>query len=261
MRGRASSEASRLVQEAGIARWRPSGSSTRSRSWPSAARRRLNTVSSQPSKGWPRRTTRARSGVDCGNGLVCCLPAGKGVAYQPGASVAWRVATHVVKRTQRAVKRTLSSLEIVNADAFVFQRAGAAPEAPLQARRNGSAGVQDRSQSRRMARQGTWEALYGPRIMAGIRTTGRKQWSGPAPSVCGGTGAKQQARRGTGWRINKPKGRRAGSRSACIVLLTAGNRGRRDPCEGRRASHAQGHGGETGRKPEFRMSRKRNRHG
>ena len=67
--------------------------------------------------------------------------------------------------------------------------------------------------------------------------------------------------RGTGWRINKPKGRVAGNRSACIVLLTAGNRGRRDPSEGRRASDEQGHGWETGRKPEFRISRARNRHG
>ena len=30
---------------------------------------------------------------------------GKGVARQPEASVAWRAATHVVKRTQRVVKR------------------------------------------------------------------------------------------------------------------------------------------------------------
>ena len=31
-------------------------------------------------------------------------PSGKGAARQPGASVAWRTATSVVKRTQRVVK-------------------------------------------------------------------------------------------------------------------------------------------------------------
>ena len=62
-----------------------------------------------------------------------------------------------------------------------------------------------------------------------------------------------QAPCGTGWRTNKPKGGVAGSRSACIVLMTAGNRGRWDPSEGRRASHVQDHGGGTGRKPEFRQ--------
>ena len=30
---------------------------------------------------------------------------GRGAARQPGASVAWRVAIHVLKRTQRVVKR------------------------------------------------------------------------------------------------------------------------------------------------------------
>ena len=32
-------------------------------------------------------------------------PPGRGRAGQPGASVAWRAVTHVVKRTQRVVKR------------------------------------------------------------------------------------------------------------------------------------------------------------
>ena len=38
-------------------------------------------------------------------------------------------------------KATLWSLEILNVDAFVLAIAGAAPEAPPRARRNGSSGV------------------------------------------------------------------------------------------------------------------------
>ncbi len=51
---------------------------------------------------------------------------------------------------------------------------------------------------------------------------------------------------------NKPKGSRSGSRSAFIVLLTAGNRVRWDPPEGRGVPHGQAPGGETVREPESR---------
>ena len=50
---------------------------------------------------------------------------------------------------------TLLSLEIHNDDAFVFAKSGAAPEAPLSARRNGSSGVGERLHSHGMARRGT----------------------------------------------------------------------------------------------------------
>ena len=59
-------------------------------------------------------------------------------------------------------------------------------------------------------------------------------------------------RHGTGWRTNKPKGRRSGGRSARIVLMTAGNRGRRDPTEGRGAPHVQTHWRETRGDSELR---------
>jgi len=50
---------------------------------------------------------------------------------------------------------TLLSLEILNVDALVLIIAGAALEAPLQARRNGSSGVRERLHSHGMARRGT----------------------------------------------------------------------------------------------------------
>ena len=93
---------------------------------------------------------------------------------------------------------TLLSLEILNVDAFVFISAGAVPEAPLRARRNGSTGVRERLHSHGKARRGTWEAPYCPRTMAGTRTTGRNKGSGPAPGLRG-AGANKQAKRGTGW--------------------------------------------------------------
>ena len=108
------------------------------------------------------------------------------------------MATHVCEAYTAGGEATLLSLEILNVDAFVFVIAGAAPEAPLQARRNGSSGVRERSQSHGRARRGTWEAPYCPRTMAGTRTTGRNKGCGPAPA-CGGPGANKQARRGTGW--------------------------------------------------------------
>ena len=54
---------------------------------------------------------------------------------------------------------TLLSLEILNVDVLVLIIAGAALEAPLQARRNGSSGVKERPHSHGMARRGTWEAV------------------------------------------------------------------------------------------------------
>ena len=57
---------------------------------------------------------------------------------------------------------------------------------------SGSTGVRERLHSHGMARQGTWEAPYGPRKKAGRRTPGGNKRSGPAPA-CGGSGAKQQA--------------------------------------------------------------------
>ncbi len=89
---------------------------------------------------------------------------------------------------------TLLSLEILNVDVFVLIIAGAAPEALLQARRNGSSGVRERPHSHGMARRGTWEAPHCPRMMAGTRTTGRNKGSGPAPDC--GTGSEQA---GTAW--------------------------------------------------------------
>ena len=70
---------------------------------------------------------------------------------------------------------SLSSPEIVKVGAFSVQTLGAAPEAPPAVRRHGPAGVQDRRQSRRMARQGTWEALSCPRarVAMGCPTTTR----------------------------------------------------------------------------------------
>ena len=63
---------------------------------------------------------------------------------------------------------SLSSPEIVNVGAFSVQTLGAAPEAPRLVRRHGPTGVQDRRQSRRMARQGTWEVLFCPRVAVAL---------------------------------------------------------------------------------------------
>ena len=173
---------------------------------------------------------------------------GKGAVRQPGASVAWRAATYCREAYTAGGEATLLSLEILNVDAFVFIIAGAAPEAPV----TGEA-LAGRPGSENVCIATGWLAgepgrpRICPRTKAGTRTTGQNKGSGPAPA-CGGPGAKQQAKRGTGWRINKPKGSSAGSRNACIVLRTAGNRGRRDPSEERGASREQSHGRDTRRK-------------
>ncbi len=82
-------------------------------------------------------------------------------------------------------------------------------------------------------------------------------WPRPPSSACGTDGAlrRTQMRRvvhGTGWRINKPKGCWAGSRSALIVLGPPrvgggkeGNRVRRDPLQGSGAPHEENHARET----------------
>ena len=72
------------------------------------------------------------------------LPPGKGAARQPEASLAWRAATPVVKRRQQVMKRRRKPRNRESDDAFIVNRVGAAPEAPLLARRNGSSGVVDR---------------------------------------------------------------------------------------------------------------------
>ena len=77
---------------------------------------------------------------------------------------------------------TLLSLEILNVDVFVLIIVGAAPEAPLQARRNGSSGVRERPHSHGMACRGTWEARHCPRMMAGTWTTGRGGCCNPSPA-------------------------------------------------------------------------------
>ena len=52
--------------------------------------------------------------------------------------------------------------EMHNAGAFVLVLAGAAPEAPLLARRDGPAGVAGTLQSCGTDRLGTWEARFRP---------------------------------------------------------------------------------------------------
>ena len=74
-----------------------------------------------------------------------------------------------MKRYTAGGEATLLRLEILNVDAFVLITEGAGPEAPLQARRNGSSGVREGPHSHRMARRGTWEVPHCPRMMAGAR--------------------------------------------------------------------------------------------
>ena len=57
---------------------------------------------------------------------------------------------------------TLLNPETDNAGAFAIAEAGAAPEAPQLARRDGPAGVAGTLQSCGMDRQGTWEARFRP---------------------------------------------------------------------------------------------------
>ncbi len=67
-------------------------------------------------------------------------------------------------------------------------------------------------------------------IGQGIRPKGSRTRKVPGRSHglrCDGSAQAEHTKTadydGTGWRINKPKGRNAGSRSALIVLMTAGN--------------------------------------
>ena len=73
---------------------------------------------------------------------VQLLP-GKRAGCQLEASAAWRATTPVVKRYTAGGEATLLRLEVLNVDAFVLITARAAPEAPLQAWRNGSSGVRE----------------------------------------------------------------------------------------------------------------------
>ena len=78
--------------------------------------------------------------------------------------------------------------------------------------------------------------------------TGTKSRPGDRSAVAGSAQANHDEtgyRGGTGWRINKPKGRDAGGLSALIVPLKAGNRVHRDPLEESGASCIQTHWWET----------------
>ena len=72
---------------------------------------------------------------------------------------------------------------------------------------------------------------------------------GPSPGLYGDGSAPGRTRtpagtRGAGWRINKPKDMRGQEVVApSIVLTKTGNRGHRDPAEGRGASHVRTTGG------------------
>ena len=96
---------------------------------------------------------------------------------------------------------TLGSPEIPIADVFIFHLVGAAPEAPRRARRHGSTGVGERTQSRGMARQGTWEALSCPHEIAARGVPGYTQGPGPAaPRLRGGGSAAADTKRaGSVW--------------------------------------------------------------
>ena len=59
------------------------------------------------------------------------------------------------------MKRRAAS-KSVNDDAFIVKRVGAAPEAPLLARRNGSSGVVDRRKVTGWIARETWEILLLP---------------------------------------------------------------------------------------------------
>ena len=112
-------------------------------------------------------------------------PSGRGPAGQPGASVAWRAATHVVKRTQRVVKRRYGASKSQSSTPSSSSQRGQHRERRYRRGAGGSAGVGERAHSHGMARRGTWETLHGPRAKAGTRTTGRNKGSGPAPLPAG----------------------------------------------------------------------------
>ena len=110
---------------------------------------------------------------------------GRGPAGQPGARVAWRAATYVVKRTQRVVKRRYGASKSQSSTPSSSSQRGQHRERRYRRGAGGSAGVGERAHSHGMARRGTWETLHGPRAKAGTRTTGRNKGSGPAPLPAG----------------------------------------------------------------------------
>ena len=139
----------------------------------------------------------------------------------------------------------LLSLENTNVGAFVLVVAGAAPEAPPVARRDGPSGVAGTLQSRR------WTAREPGRpgcvrAQSPLEGGGQRERSRPWPEA----GPHQPREResdstnhagahGTERRNNEPKGCGAGSRSALILPSRAGSRGHRDPPEGSGASYGQ----------------------
>ena len=175
-------------------------------------------------------------------------------------------ATSIVKRTQRVAKRRTLSLEIVNAGAFIVQIVGAAPEAPSRRGATDRPGSRERSQSHGMACQGTWETRFRPCDTA-VGGDDRLQTNpGPEWLPAAAPGARERRHEhagahGTGRRNNKPKGSGIGGRSAFIVLLKTGNRGHRDPDEGREASHGRATGGKRWRRHRASQTRQRNNSG
>ena len=117
---------------------------------------------------------------------------------------------------------TLSSLEIVNADAFVFQTAGAAPGAPREARR---ARVGRGPRTYAELRDGSPGNLGGPVLSMREKSLRESPATAKAPARRRSTAQRRErgsehgnaGRHGTGWRNNKPKGSKAGSRSVLIV--------------------------------------------
>ena len=143
---------------------------------------------------------------------------------------------------------------------------GGSTGSAVKARRHGPAGVEERSQSHGMACQGTWETRFRPCGTA-VGGDDRLQTNpGPERLPAAAPGARERRHEhagahGTGRRNNKPKGSGIGGRSAFIVLLKTGNRGHRDPDEGREASHGRATGGKRWRRHRASQTRQRNNSG
>ena len=138
-------------------------------------------------------------------------PPGKGRAGQPEASLAWRAATRVVKRRQQVTKRRGKPRNRSIDDAFIVKQVGAAPEAPLSARRNGSSGVVDRRKvTGRVAREPgrSCSCPWARALERGCQHENPDP--GPSPSLYGGgsaiwrTRTRQAPAEPTG-ENNKPK--------------------------------------------------------
>lgn len=170
-----------------------------------------------------------------------------------------------MKRTQRVAKRRTLSLEIANAGAFIVQKVGAAPEAPPGRGVTDRPGSRERSQSYGMACQGTWEGRTRPCETQSVGMNRLHDQSRPDACLWASGALRRRHERagthGTGRRNNKPKGSGFGSRSAFIVLRKTGNRGHRDPGEGREASHDRATGGKRWRRHGASQTRQRNNSG